>query len=266
LKKHKVKSLTKKSKNVPLHYAHIETNEEPVSLKSQKLRESFMPTILITGANRGIGFALAQAYVDDGWRVLATRRSVTATLPEGVEPFILDIEDAHSIRLLKDALTEIPIDILWNNAGAYLDKNTSLAQMKDSDWVRSFEINTIAPIRVAEALAGNVALSERKVMAFTSSIMSSLTLGGKGAYAYRSSKIALNMAVRCFSQDYKTEGISCLLLHPGHVKTDMGGEDGNIDAATSAAGMKKLVENIGPAVLESYSGRFFNYDGSIISW
>jgi NAD(P)-dependent dehydrogenase (short-subunit alcohol dehydrogenase family) len=225
-----------------------------------------MPTILITGANRGIGFALAQAYVNDGWRVLATRRSVTATLPEGVEPFILDVEDTHSIHSLKEALAGIPIDVLWNNAGAYLDKNTSLAHIKDSDWVRSFEINTIAPIRVAEALAANVALSECKVMAFTSSMMSSLTAGGQGAYAYRSSKAALNMAVRCVAHDYQVEGIRCLLLHPGHVKTDMGGEEGKIDSVTSATGMKKVVDTLEPILRDHYSCRFFNVDGSIIPW
>tara|TARA_R110002110_G_scaffold41615_2_gene131843 strand:+ start:442 stop:870 length:429 start_codon:yes stop_codon:yes gene_type:complete len=142
-----------------------------------------MPTILITGANRGIGFALAQSYLADGWRVLAAMRSRDTAVLDGVEPLILDVADADTIVALREKLSGVPIDILWNNAGVYLDKNQNLAQVNDHDWLRSFAINTIAPIRVAEALAENVAASDRKAMAFTTSIMGSLSGYGIGAYA-----------------------------------------------------------------------------------
>ncbi|MEH6650347.1 MAG: SDR family oxidoreductase [Motiliproteus sp.] len=225
-----------------------------------------MPTILITGANRGLGFALAQSYLDDGWRVFAASRSPQAKIPDGAEAVTLDIATASSIQALKKRLHGIPIDILWNNAGIYLDKNQQLEQIDDRDWVRSFEINCIAPIRVAEALADNVARSERKVIAFTSTKMASLAGNGPGAYAYRSSKVALNMAVRCFAQEQENQQISCLLLHPGHVRTDMGGSEGAIDVNTSVAGMRRLVDGVNPANRTVYSGNYFDYDGSGIPW
>ncbi|BBB24691.1 SDR family oxidoreductase [Amphritea japonica] len=225
-----------------------------------------MPTILITGANRGIGLALARSYVKDGWRVLATSRTPDESLIKGAESLPLDLTDADSIKALQQSLAGVPIDIVWNNAGVYLDKNQPLEQVDNLDWLRSFEINCIAPIRIAEALSENVMLSQRKVIAFTTSKMSSLAGNGVGAYAYRSSKTALNMAVRCFEQDHKAQGISCLLLHPGHVRTDMGGLEGAIDLETSVAGMRKIVDQINPTLRIETSRGFFDYDGSSIPW
>jgi len=225
-----------------------------------------MPTILITGANRGIGYALAESYVKDGWRVLAACRSADALVPEGAEACVLDVADPASLTRLKEALADTPIDILWNNAGVYLDKGQSLQDISDEDWLRSFQINTVAPIRIADALAANVAASERKVMVFTTSIMASLTGNGVGAYAYRSSKTALNMAVRCLSKDLSEQKISCLMQHPGHVRTDMGGKEGAIDTATSVAGMRGVVDQVNPSNQSEFNGQYFNYDGSPISW
>lgn len=225
-----------------------------------------MPTILITGANRGIGLALAQSYRHDGWRVFAASRKPDESLIQGAEALTLDLSNPESINNLKEELDGIPIDIVWNNAGVYLDKNKTLEQVDNLDWLRSFEINCIAPIRIAEALAENVRLSERKVIAFTTSRMASLAANGVGAYAYRSSKTALNMAVRCFAQEQEAKEISCLLLHPGHVKTDMGGPEGNIDIATSVIGMRKIVDQINPACRADMENGFFDYDSSRIPW
>ncbi|BBB30476.1 SDR family oxidoreductase [Neptunomonas japonica] len=225
-----------------------------------------MPTILITGANRGIGRALAQSYLQDGWRVFAASRNPSESLIEGVEAITLDLSNPESIQELKRTLAGIPIDIVWNNAGVYLDKNQPLEQIDNNDWLRSFEINCIAPIRIAQALAENVSMSERKVIAFTTSKMASLTVNGARAYAYRSSKTALNMAVRCFAKDQEAQGISCLLLHPGHVKTDMGGPEGEIDIATSIAGMRSVVDQISPAYKANMDEGYFDYDGSRIPW
>ena len=225
-----------------------------------------MPTLLITGANRGLGFALAQSYLDDGWRVFAACRNPHARIPEGAEAIILDIADPCSIKGMKEKLHGIPIDILWNNAGIYLDKNQPLEQVQNHDWLRSFEINCIAPIRAAEALATNVASSERKVIAFTSTKMASLAGNGAGAYAYRSSKAALNMAVRCFAKDQQKQQISCLLLHPGHVRTDMGGPEGAIDVETSITGMRRLVDQVNPNNRTTFSSNYFDYDSASIPW
>lgn len=225
-----------------------------------------MPTILITGANRGIGLALTESYLKDGWRVLATTRSPGTPVAKGAEPLILNVTDPDSIAALKTQLSGIPIDVLWNNAGVYLDKNKPLDEIDDEDWVRTFEINTISPIRIAEALAENVAASDQKVMAFTTSKMGSLTHNGMGAYAYRSSKAALNMAVRCVEKDFSIRGISCLLLHPGHVRTDLGGSEGAIDVDTSVKGMRRVVDHVNTSNREDFSGGFFDYDGSTIPW
>ena len=147
-----------------------------------------MPTILITGANRGIGQAIAASYQAAGWKVYAARRYGGAVVPDGTIPIQLDISDRRSIQGLKEQLGGEPIDVLWNNAGVYLDKGKTLAGLEDGDWVESFQINCIAPIRLSEALMENVAASNRRVMAFTSSRMASLAGHGEGSYAYRSSK------------------------------------------------------------------------------
>ena len=225
-----------------------------------------MPSILITGANRGIGYELAELYVQAGWQVFAARRNDSAPVPAGTQPLLLDITDPDSIQALKNTLGKTPIDVLWNNAGVYLDKGDALSEVSDEDWLRSFQINTIAPIRIAEALADNVAASELKVIAFTTSLMASLAGNGAGAYAYRSSKTALNMAVRCLSKDLAEQQISCVLLHPGHVKTDMGGPEGAIDTATSVVGLKAVVDQISPKTQVDYNGLYFNYDGRAIAW
>lgn len=225
-----------------------------------------MPTILITGATRGIGAALCQAYLADGWRVLATRRSATSSLPEGVEPYMLDITDSTSIANLATALKEVAIDVIWNNAGVYLDKGLSLDLVSDESWLETFAINTIAPIRIAHALKDNLANSTRKAIVFTSSKMGSLAHNGEGAFAYRSSKSALNMAVRCLANDYKHAEISCLLLHPGHVRTDMGGTSGAIDVETSVQGMKQIVDQVNTSSFEAFYGAYLDFDGSKIAW
>ncbi|RED52543.1 SDR family oxidoreductase [Aestuariispira insulae] len=225
-----------------------------------------MPTILITGANRGIGQALATSYQAAGWKVYAARRYGGAVVPEGTHPVRLDVGDEHSIKALKDQLGDEPIDVLWNNAGVFLDKGKDLAKLPDEDWLESFRVNCVAPIRLAEMLIDNVAASDRRVMAFTSTKMASLARYGQGSIAYRSSKTALNMAVRCLSHDVAPRGISCIMLHPGWVKTDMGGEAADIDVETSVSGMRKTVDQAGPGQQADYNGRFFDYDGSAIDW
>jgi len=225
-----------------------------------------MPTILITGANRGIGNALCESYLTDGWRVLATSRSEQASVATGAEHFVLDVTQQSSIDALAAQLQGVDIDVIWNNAGVYLDKDVDLAQLDSQTWLQSVAVNTIAPIQIAQALHQNLSNSDRKVLAFTTSKMGSLSVNGEGAYAYRSSKSALNMAVRCLAHDLKAQYISCLLLHPGHVKTDMGGEEGAIDTATSVKGMRAIVDGVNQANYSQFNSQYFDYDGSIIEW
>jgi NAD(P)-dependent dehydrogenase (short-subunit alcohol dehydrogenase family) len=225
-----------------------------------------LPTILITGANRGIGLALCESYLADGWRVLATSRSQIANVPANAEHFCLDVANPKSIQNLVLSLQGVAIDVIWNNAGVYLDKGVDLAQLDQQTWLNCFAINTIAPIQIAHALSKNLAASDRKVLAFTTSKMGSLERNGQGAFAYRSSKSALNMAVRGLAHELESLSVSCLLLHPGHVKTDMGGDEGAIDTQTSVEGMRALVDSVSVQTYPEMNSRYFDYDGTTIEW
>ncbi|MDF1748450.1 MAG: SDR family oxidoreductase [Alphaproteobacteria bacterium] len=220
-----------------------------------------MPTILITGSNRGIGKRLAELYDAEGWTVIAACRDPAASAAPG-EKLALDVGDSDSVAAAAQTLAGREIDVLWNNAGVYLDKNMPLSKMDWDAWAQTFWINSIAPIRLCETLRANVAASKRKTFAFTTSKMGSIALNSGGGYAYRSSKAALNMAISCLTQDVTAQGIKTVMLHPGWVQTDMGGSGADIDTNTSASGMKSVVDGL----TEAQSGQFRNYDGKELPW
>jgi NAD(P)-dependent dehydrogenase (short-subunit alcohol dehydrogenase family) len=220
-----------------------------------------VPTILITGANRGIGHQLTQLYKNDGWDVIAACRN-----PDGAdlvgEPLTLDVANDASVAAAAQALAGRPIDVVWNNAGVYLDKGQMLMDLKAEDWVESFRVNTIAPILLCRALLENVAASSQRKLAFTTSKMGSVALNSGGAYAYRSSKSALNMAVSSLAQELAPRGIRTVVMHPGWVRTEMGGSGADIDTTQSAGGMKSVVDGLP----DEETGRFMNYDGKELPW
>ncbi len=218
-----------------------------------------MPTLLLTGANRGIGKSLAEAYLADGWTVMAACRDA-ASAPEGTTAMTLDIGDEGSINALVASLEGKPIDVLWNNAGIYVDKGRSVDDNTFADWELSFRVNTAGPTRLASLLRGNVAASDHKTMAFTSSMMGSITKNSGGAYLYRTSKAALNMAVDCLTKELMSDGIKTVILHPGWVQTEMGGSEADIDTRTSATSMKNVVDRL------TVSGAYLNYDGKPLPW
>ncbi|NMM46636.1 SDR family oxidoreductase [Rhodospirillaceae bacterium KN72] len=220
-----------------------------------------MPTILITGASRGIGRRLAELYSAGGWEVISACRNPAGCDPVG-EPLALDVGDAGSIAAAAKALSGRSIDVLWNNAGIYIDKGQALKDLRAEDWLESFRINTIAPIMLCRALLENVAASGLRKLAFTTSKMGSVALNSGGAYEYRSSKAALNMAVSSLAQELAPRGIRTVVLHPGWVRTDMGGAGADIDTTQSAAGMKSVVDGLAAG----QTGQFFNYDGKELPW
>ncbi len=226
-----------------------------------------MPSVLITGANRGIGLELARQYAGLGWRVLACCRNPSganalAGLGKNVEVLPLDVTDEAQIAALARRLDGQAIDILLNNAGIHGGEQ-SFGANEPADWLRVFHVNCVAPLRLTEALVEHVARSDqRKVIAITSRMGSIGDHPGGGDYSYRSSKAALNMAMVSAAADLKPRGIAIGLLHPGWVKTDMGGQGAPVSREASATGIRQVID----ALDLSRTGGFWDYQGKVLPW
>lgn len=225
-----------------------------------------MPTVLITGANRGIGLELTRQFAADGWSVIAAcRRPDEAKELKAVKGEVrilpVDVTDAASVAALKQAVGDRPIDLLLNNAGV-IGKRGNLAEIDYDVWGKTMETNVFGQIRVTQALLENVLASERKQIAFVSTKMASIAECGGGSYIYRSSKTALNMAVKCLSIEFAERGLTAVMFHPGHVRTDMGGPSAPVLPEESAGGIKRVILGLTPAD----NGRFLNFDGTEIPW
>ena len=223
-----------------------------------------MPTVLITGASRGIGLGLVRHYAAAGWQVLACCRDPEAVdAPDDVELIALDVADDARIAGLADGLAGRPIDLLINNAGIYGPRDAVVGNVKPSDWLEVLRVNTIAPMMVTQALLPNIRAGEGKIIAIVSSKVGSIADNSSGnSYIYRSSKTAVNQVSKSLSIDLRAEGITVVALHPGWVQTDMGGPNALISTETSIDGMTALLDRLTP----DDSGKFFNYDGAEIPW
>ena len=228
-----------------------------------------MPSnVLITGAGRGIGLELARQYAADGWRVRATCRDTKgASALEQIDGDVLihrlDVTmDAQIDALVRDLEGE-PIDLLINNAGRTGARGRSFGNLDFDVWEEVFRVNALAPVRVAEALADLVAASERKQIVSISSRMGSIDSNRDGgSYSYRSSKAALNAAMKSVSIDLAGREITVVVFHPGWVRTEMGGKAASLSAKQSVQEMRAVIDQL----TLSDSGRFFNYDGTDIPW
>lgn len=232
-----------------------------------------MKTVLITGANRGIGLEFVRQYAADGWRVFACCRDpeaasvlndVTARHVDRVTVYPLDVANHKHIEQLSQALAGEAIDVLINNAGVYPPQQGDVFGKTDYDaWAYAFEVNTMAPLKMAEAFIRQVARSHRKVIITLTSKMGSIADNrGGGSYIYRSSKSAVNNVMKSLSIDLSPEQIIAVLLHPGWVRTDMGGPSGLISPEQSVAGMRQVIDRL----RFEDSGQFYAYDGQIIPW
>jgi NAD(P)-dependent dehydrogenase (short-subunit alcohol dehydrogenase family) len=229
-------------------------------------------SVLITGASRGLGLEWARQYAEAGWRVYATCRhpeeaeslKAVANGHPRLSVHRLDVTDSGQLRALRLDLEEAAIDVLLNNAGVYLDKGMEdLGGIDYEVWLRTFAVNTLGAVRVSEAFIGQVARSGKKLVVAISSHMGSIAeITAPGSYAYRSSKAALNAAMKGLSFALTQHGIGVLLLHPGWVRTRMGGPDAPLTPEQSVHGMRTLVEGFKPEM----NARFFRYDGSEIPW
>ncbi len=226
--------------------------------------------ILITGANRGIGLEFAKQYADDCEKLYACARHPEtaedlqrlAADHDNVEVLQLDVTDGAQLDRLADYLKGQSVDLLINNAGV-LGPSPDEWPLDQAAWRRVLEVNTIAPMRVATAMMDSLEQDGGAVMANITSKMGSIGDNESGkAHIYRSSKAGLNAAMKSLAIDKKDDNLVVLLLHPGWVKTAMGGPNALIDVKTSVDGMKRIIDQ---ADLKD-SGNFFDYSGSIIPW
>ena len=231
-----------------------------------------MPSVLITGANRGIGLEFARQYLADGWQVYAACRDpdsaselrrLAQASDHNLRILALDVTDPETVKAAAAELDGQAIDLILNNAGVGGAWGQAVGNIDYAAWAKVLDVNTMGPLRVAEAFVDHVARSERKLIVTLTSGMGSIadnTSGG--AFAYRSSKAAVNMVMRSLAIDLAPRGITCVVVNPGWVRTDMGGSQATLTPAESVKRLRDLIETLGPA----QSGKFFNHDGREYPW
>lgn len=223
------------------------------------------PTVLITGANRGLGLEFARQFHKAGYQVIATARTpdeADELNALGVRVEQLDVADAGSVSGLAERLGGQSIDILINNAGITA-RIRSLEEVDFSTIERIIQVNTLGPMRVTQALLGSLRNGDRKIIVNITSSMGSIERNTRGGgYGYRESKAALNMFTRTIAAELRPEGFRCITMSPGWVKTDMGGPNARLTPAESIAGMIKVIDSL----TADDSGEFFNYNGDRLPW
>ena len=222
-------------------------------------------TVLITGANRGLGLEFARQYKEAGWSVIGTARD-----PEdaeeldalGVRIMQLDVASQQSVDQLAAALDNESIDLLINNAGIF-PRVGKIEEIDFDDYNRTLAVNTVGPVRVTRALLPNLRSGNLKMIAGLSSNLGSIAENERGNfYGYRESKAALNMFTKTLAAELGPEGFTCVVLTPGWVQTDMGGPNATLTPAESIAGMKAVLDRLTPAD----NGTFWSYNGSQVPW
>lgn len=232
-----------------------------------------MPSVLITGSNRGLGLEWVRQYGQDGWRVYATCRHPAeahelcefAQMQKSITIHRMDVTRADEINAVAVDLLHEPVDVLINNAGVYLEKyrDAGLGRIDYADWGYSFQVNTLGAIRVTEAFVEHLTRSDKKLVVVISTHMASIAdIAAPGDYYYRSTKAALNAAMEGIARELQPRGIGLLILHPGWVKTRMGGEGTPLMPLHSVMGMRSLVDHF----TSEDSGRFIKYDGEKMPW
>ena len=228
-----------------------------------------MSSVLVTGANRGLGYEFVKQYSEKGFNVFACCRNIghaknlteLVVASSNIKIYELDVSNIKSIKILSEQLQDKKIDVLINNAGIY--RSSSVGNINYDEWLESFKINTIAPYQIIENFLDQIINSDlRKVISITSKMGSIDDNTSGGSYIYRSSKTALNSMMRSLTYDLKNQGIATLTLHPGWVRTDMGGPGGWIDAFESVQGMIKQIDKL---TIDD-SGKYLDYAGKYINW
>ena len=237
-----------------------------------------MPTALITGANRGLGYEFTRQYLGEDWHVIAACRRPAAAkaLAELGKQFprlrtvAIDVLDHATIDRAAEQYRDQPIDVLVNNAGIFGpsnaddgDQGQSFGHIDYEAWAEVLRVNTIGPMKMAEAFVGNVSASDQKKVVTISSGMGSIADTGTGGhFAYRTSKAAVNMAMATLADTLSPQGIIVVTLCPGWCRTDMGGKAAPNDPADSVARMRELIGRCTP----EDSGTFIHHSGKRLPW
>ncbi len=214
-------------------------------------------TALIVGASRGIGLELVTQYADAGWHVHGTTRSIDrpgqlASIAGDVTLHQLEVRSEEDLNRLRESLSDIPIDVLIHSAGVY--RKTPRDEI--------MAVNAVAPIRITEALLGNVAASELRRLALITSQLGARR-GRTGSLGdYGDSKAALNDAFRARAPDWAAQGIRAIVIHPGWVSTDMGGASAPVSVQDSASGIRRVMDSL----TAEMHGRFWTWDGREHDW
>lgn len=228
-----------------------------------------MTNFLITGAARGIGRELVEQALSAGDSVIATVRpgaekaldDLLPTAKGRLELLTMDVREPESIARAAAALGA-PVDVLINNAGIIGHQPQSLLDMDFDGFADTLNVNTLGPLRVSQCFLKNLRLGNNPRIVTVSSKMGSMSHQSSDRIAYRASKAAVNKVMQGLATELRTEGVAVISMHPGWVRTDMGGQGADISAEESAAGILRVANGL---TLEK-SGSFINYDGSEIPW
>ena len=216
-----------------------------------------MPTLFLTGANRGLGLEFARQYRAAGWEVIATSREPSDELASlGVELRLLDLADAAAVSAERAGR---PLDLLIANAGTYGPREAADAHGA-AEWLETFAVNTVAPYLLAQALLPEVRDGGGKLIAISTRMASLADNSSGGFLAYRSSKSALNMAWKTLA--LANPDLVCVPLHPGWVKTRMGGANAPVTPEQSISGMRQVIDGLSA----KEPGEFFDYQGQRVPW
>ncbi len=226
-----------------------------------------MTAVLITGANRGLGLEFSRQYAGDGATVIACCRNPTKAdalkaVGGNITLHELDVSDSASVERLATTLKDRPIDIVIANAGTYGPEKQSATESDYEGFIRTFRINTVGPLMVAQALRPNLLRGHDKKLVVLTSKMGSISDSSGGALAYRASKAALNMIMHGVAKDWSQDGIAVGILHPGWVQTDMGGAGAPLKPEQSIKGLRARIAELNLRT----SGRFLDYQGKEIGW
>ncbi|MCF4099869.1 SDR family oxidoreductase [Maritalea mediterranea] len=229
-------------------------------------------TVVITGANRGIGLELVKRYLaDENWHVIAACRApdkavelkqMIGSSSKRLSMVALDVVDSASVLRLQQELDGATIDVLINNAGIFNDRDSQFGALDYDKWMESFNVNVLGPMRVAEALEKPLMRAKAPKIVTISSQMGALNRNATGSFAYRSSKAAVNKAMQTLANQLEDTKAIVTLFHPGWVQTDMGGSNAEITPSESADGLFKTIAGL----TKADSGKFLKWNGDVHPW